>query len=66
MKYFLLIFISLLFHLSGFGQCKFEINNTIPVGADFFVQGSVNGLINNDLASPLQGLCGIEINFDTN
>ena len=63
-KYFLLIFISLLFHLSGFGQCKFEINNTIPVGADFFVQGSVNGLINNDLASPLQGLCGIEINFE--
>ena len=62
MKYLLLTLFYFVLLCPGNSQCIFELEQPIPVDADFFSQGSVYGLINDDLSAN-QSLCGVTINF---
>lgn len=62
MKTIIAVLLLILTWNSGQSQCIFNLNDTIKAGADFFVQGNVSGLINDDMSSN-QALCGIKLHF---
>src|SRR5688572_25463137 len=44
-------------------QCSMTISQPIPDDGILIVDFFVSGLIDSDLSSPTQGICGVEINF---
>lgn len=62
LRYFSALLFLVFFYHSGKAQCIFNLNDTIVADADFYIQGSVSGLVNNDLASN-QSLCGVTLQF---
>lgn len=62
LKYFLTLLFLVYIILPGYTQCTFDVNDTIAANTDFFIQGSVSGLVNDDL-SVNQSLCGVELRF---
>lgn len=62
MRYLSALLFLVLFHFSGKGQCVFNLNDTIVADADFYIQGSVSGLVNDDLSAN-QALCGVKLQF---
>lgn len=62
LKHFLTLLFLVYIIRPGYAQCTFDVNDTIAANADFFIQGSVSGLVNNDL-SVNQSLCGVELRF---
>lgn len=61
-KHLLPVLLFLLFQNISKAQCIFDINAPISVNDDIFVQGSVSGLVDDDLGSN-QSLCGVKLNF---
>lgn len=47
----------------GYSQCSLSAAAPIPDNASITLQFGVSGLIDNNLSSPTQGICGVEINF---
>lgn len=47
----------------GYSQCSLSAATPIPDNASITLQFGVSGLIDNNLSSPTQGICGVEINF---
>ncbi len=47
----------------GFSQCTLMSAVPIPDNDSITIQFSVSGLLDNNLSSPTQGICGVEIDF---
>ena len=47
----------------GYSQCSLSAATPIPDNSTVTLQFGVSGLIDNNLSSPTQGICGVEINF---
>lgn len=46
------------------GQCTLASSTPIPDDDVIAIQFAVSGLLDNDLSSPTQGICGVEIEFN--
>jgi subtilisin-like proprotein convertase family protein len=44
-------------------QCTYSTSTPIPDDDTLVIQFSVSGLVNNNLSSPTQGICGVDIRF---
>ncbi len=62
---FLLIFAAITMSAGQtLAQCTYDVQTPIPDNGTLNIDLIVSGLVNGDLSSPAQGICGVEIHFD--
>lgn len=49
---------------SLYGQCTLASSTPIPDDDVIAIQFAVSGLVDNNLSSPTQGICGVEVEFN--
>src|SRR6188508_2293969 len=60
---FILVLLVTLFTTAGSSQCTTTGPQVIPDDGMTSIQLIVSGLMDSDLASPTQGICGIQLDF---